>query len=246
MQIIPVLDLLDGHVVRGVGGQRETYRPIESDLVAGANPLEIATAFRDQFGLSRLYVADLNAIQNQALDVATITALVEAGFDLMVDAGLTDHQGAGQLLDLGATSVIAGLETLYGPEALAVLCQRHGSERIMFSLDLQAGQPLTPTSNWGHCDAASLAAQAVTCGAQRMIVLDLSGVGTNCGVGTLELCGQLRRRYPELELITGGGVRGVDDLLTLRDQGLDGVLVASALHDGTLTPADTENISAGS
>jgi phosphoribosylformimino-5-aminoimidazole carboxamide ribotide isomerase len=238
MEIIPVLDLLDGHVVRGVGGQREVYRPIQSALVGSSRALDIAKTFRDQFGLTRLYVADLNAIQNQNPDLATIESLVAADFELMLDAGLTDHRRAQDLLDVGAESLIAGLETLPGPEALAILCQRMGSERILFSLDLQSGLPLGVTESWGGCDPVSLASQAVKCGIQRMIVLDLTGVGVGDGVSTLELCGQLRARYPALELITGGGVRGVDDLRTLHEQGLDGVLVASSLHDGSLVAED--------
>ena len=89
MEIIPVLDLLDGHVVRGIGGRRDEYRPIESDLIDSSHALDIAGAFRDRFGLTRLYVADLNAIQHQTPDLATIHGLVDAGFELMVDAGLT-------------------------------------------------------------------------------------------------------------------------------------------------------------
>jgi phosphoribosylformimino-5-aminoimidazole carboxamide ribotide isomerase len=45
-------------------------------------------------------------------------------------------------------------------------------------------------------------------------------------------------RHPEVELITGGGVRDADDLAALRQSGVAGVLVASALHDGRLTGHD--------
>ena len=34
MQVIPVLDLLDGHVVRAVRGERTAYQPIRSDRKA--------------------------------------------------------------------------------------------------------------------------------------------------------------------------------------------------------------------
>ncbi len=242
MEIIPVLDLLDGHVVRGIGGRRDEYRPIESDLIDSSHALDIAGAFRDRFGLTRLYVADLNAIQHQAADLATIQGLVDAGFELMVDAGLTDHRRAAALLDVGAESLIAGLETLYGPEALALLCQRVGPERVLFSLDLRSGQPLGTAASWGHGGSESLAQQAVKCGVQRMIVLDLTGVGVGGGVHTLSLCTELRNRYPALELITGGGVRGREDLERLQQQGLDGVLVASSLHDGTLGAGDVHRL----
>ena len=39
MQVLPVIDLLQGVVVRGVAGRRETYRPIESQICASPAPL---------------------------------------------------------------------------------------------------------------------------------------------------------------------------------------------------------------
>ena len=64
MQIIPVLDLLGGVVVRGLAGQRDSYQPINSQLVNSAEPLAVAQAFQHKLGLQRFYVADLDAIEH--------------------------------------------------------------------------------------------------------------------------------------------------------------------------------------
>jgi len=45
MRIIPVIDLMHGQVVRGIAGQRHTYQPIQSRLVASADPMAVARAF---------------------------------------------------------------------------------------------------------------------------------------------------------------------------------------------------------
>jgi phosphoribosylformimino-5-aminoimidazole carboxamide ribotide isomerase len=55
------------------------------------------------------------------------------------------------------------------------------------------------------------------------------------GVGTESLCRQLRALDAEIEIVAGGGVRGLGDLESLAAAGCDGALVASALHDGRLT-----------
>ncbi len=39
-------------------------------------------------------------------------------------------------------------------------------------------------------------------------------------------------------MFTGGGVRGIDDLQQLARIGCAGALVATAIHEGRLTPAD--------
>src|SRR5579872_5647704 len=47
MRIVPVLDLLGGVVVRGVGGRRREYRPVVSRLTPSCDPLDVARAFAD-------------------------------------------------------------------------------------------------------------------------------------------------------------------------------------------------------
>jgi phosphoribosylformimino-5-aminoimidazole carboxamide ribotide isomerase len=48
-----------------------------------------------------------------------------------------------------------------------------------------------------------------------------------------------------LHLVTGGGVRDIADLTRLVELGVQGVLVASALHDGRITREDVEWLAAG-
>ena len=45
-----------------------------------------------------------------------------------------------------------------------------------------------------------------------------------------------RRRFPESPIYAGGGVRDDDDLRALESAGAAGALVATALHEGRLTP----------
>ena len=77
-----------------------------------------------------------------------------------------------------------------------------------------------------------------------MIVLDLAGVGVDAGVSTVPLCRRLHRSFPQLRLITGGGVRSVDDLRELQGLGIEGVLAASALHNGTIGRRELEQLAA--
>jgi phosphoribosylformimino-5-aminoimidazole carboxamide ribotide isomerase len=120
------------------------------------------------------------------------------------------------------------------------LCERFGPERILFSLDMQAGRLMGEPSAWGvapsDADAPfAVAERAVDTGVTQLIVLDLAQVGTHAGIATLGLCRRLIQRFPNLRVHTGGGVRGPEDLATLESDGIAGVLIASALHDGSLT-----------
>src|SRR5689334_16113818 len=111
MQIIPVIDLLGGAVVRGVRGRREEYRPIQSRLVQSSEPLAVARAFREQLGLNRLYLADLDAIVHQQPNREAYRALAAEDFRFLIDAGLRDPEAAEVVFADGAAQVVAGLET---------------------------------------------------------------------------------------------------------------------------------------
>lgn len=244
MNILPVIDLMAGAVVRGVGGRRAEYRPIVSPLCASSEPLAIARAVRDQFGLCEFYLADLDAIAGQAPAECVYRQLSADGFALWIDAGL---RGVAQLEQWGdwpeetAGVIVAGLETLPAPDDLRGLVNRLGPRRIAFSLDLKAGAPLTAAAGWQGLTPLQIAALAANAGVRRMIVLDLADVGASRGVGTLALCRELYVALPLVEIIAGGGVRGPDDLREMRRAGCQAALVASALHDGRLKRCDLHN-----
>ncbi len=234
MHILPVIDLMNGQVVRGIAGRRAEYKPMVSKLTTSTDPVGVAQAFREHFGFDEIYVADLDAIAGKAATLDVFDALQRDGFRLWVDAGLRHADDAAQLIDRGVTSVIAGLETSAGPAALAAMLERVGPQRLVFSLDLKAGQPLVVPGAWPDSDPWSIAQQVVGIGVQRLLVLDLAQVGVNAGVSTEKLCRRLRREFPKLGIAAGGGVRGVQDVEAMRNAGADWLLVASALHDGRL------------
>ncbi|MCI0377523.1 MAG: HisA/HisF-related TIM barrel protein [Gemmataceae bacterium] len=252
MQILPVLDLLGGQVVRGVAGRREEYRPIVSRLCSSSAPLAIARAFRTQFGLDCLYLADLDAILRQLSEprpsgsgaapaISLYRALQDDSFTLWVDAGVRDAASARTIAKAGVDTIVAGLETLNGPETLRELVHNYGPERVVFSLDLKEGKPLAAPT-WGSDDPQRIAETALGCGARRFLVLDLARVGVGGGTGTEALYTWLTKRWPELRVTAGGGIRSIDDIQRLAQFGVTSVLVASALHDGRITAADLSRL----
>jgi phosphoribosylformimino-5-aminoimidazole carboxamide ribotide isomerase len=232
MNIIPVLDVLRGQVVRGVGGRREEYRPVASRLTTSTAPLDVARAFREHFGLTLLYVADLDAIVGGVPSIPLYRSLQDDAFHLWVDAGIRRAGDALALAEADVSRIVAGLETLTGPEVLRELVTRFGADRIVFSLDLKEGRPHRGDASWNEVDPLAIAGSAISAGVRRMIVLDLARVGMNDGTGTEEVCSRIAARHPEIEIIAGGGVRDKEDIVRLSACGVGGVLVASVLHDG--------------
>lgn len=239
MRVIPVVDLKDGVVVRGIAGERATYRPVESVLVAEPTPAAVGRAFVERLSLQQAYVADLDAIAGAEPDWQIYAELMTAGLLIWVDAGTANVERAKSLAQFRAAGtslarVIVGLETLASVEALVAMLSVIGRERLVFSLDLKEGRPLCPAGTWPDCGAERISQLALQAGVASMIVLDLAQVGTGGGLTTLELCRRIRGQSSDVELIAGGGVRGIEDLRRIAAAGCDGALVASALHDGKI------------
>jgi phosphoribosylformimino-5-aminoimidazole carboxamide ribotide isomerase len=220
LRLIPVLDILNGVVVRGVAGRRSEYRPLVSQLTSSIDPVDVARALIAAVHPQEIYLADLDAIQDGEASSDAYRAILGLGMRLWVDAGVRNAADAMRLADCGC-DIIAGLETVPSPEVLQEIVNAVGAERTIFSLDLRDGMPMR---NWG-ADAA------IATGIRRVIVLDLARVGGSSGTGTEQLCRNLASTYPHLEVIAGGGVRGPEDLQRLEVCGVKAVLVASALHD---------------
>jgi phosphoribosylformimino-5-aminoimidazole carboxamide ribotide isomerase len=229
MRVIPVIDLKDGVAVHAVRGERQRYRPMRSRLVEGADPVTVTRAVRDRLGLRELYVADLDAIAGGEGHPETLAALASEA-EVMVDAGVSDPAGVERLLSLGVARVIVGTETL--PDA-----ERLPTGPIVVSLDMRAGQVLSRDPALTALGAGEALARLTRAGVREAIVLDLARVGSGEGPD-VELVGELHRRFPELALLAGGGVRDVADLRALARAGAAGALVATALHSGAIDRDD--------
>jgi phosphoribosylformimino-5-aminoimidazole carboxamide ribotide isomerase len=232
MRVIGVIDLKDGVAVHAVRGERQRYRPVRSELLDGADPVDVARALRDRLGLRELYVADLDAIAGGRAHEETLRALA-AEAELMVDAGAGDAAGVERVLSLGAARAIVGTETLADAGAFAEL----PLDRLVLSLDMRAGQVLARDPELATLGPGEALARLTRAGLREAIVLDLARVGSGEGPD-VELVGELHGRFPELALLAGGGVRDAADLRALAQAGAAGALVATALHSGAIRRDD--------
>ena len=229
-RLIPVLDVMNGVVVHAVGGRREEYRPLVSTLTASTDPLEVAVALLAATGSGSLYVADLDAITGADRSGRLAARLAGLRCRLYLDAGI---RTAADCRAVPHVLPVFGLETFTESDVPITMTRDK-----VFSLDLRDGELMGDWARWGaqHSrDALGVARSAVARGFAELIVLDVARVGTGTGTGTESLLRAIRAAFPSLPLIAGGGVRTWADVERLGEAGATGVLVASALHDGTLT-----------
>jgi phosphoribosylformimino-5-aminoimidazole carboxamide ribotide isomerase len=226
MEIIPVIDLQDGLVVRARMGQRDQYRPIETPLSPTSDPVDVVRGLLSVSAFRTLYVADLDAIARKG-DAKTALARVKSAFgqlDLWVDNGIAEVADARAFLDEGTDHLVLGSEAQADHRLVENL---RDDPRVVLSLDFRGDTFIGPPS--------LLATPEIW--PQRIIVMTLARVGSDAGPD-LERLAAIHRISGRRHIYAAGGLRHAGDLNELKNAGIAGVLVASALHDGRLTRAD--------
>ncbi|MBA2116166.1 HisA/HisF-related TIM barrel protein [Bremerella alba] len=238
--ILPVIDLRFGQVVRGIAGRRDEYQPVESRYADDSRPGSIAHVYALNFGFQDCYVADLNAIVEGQIDVAGLEAIAVQGLKVWLDAGIGSARKwqacQNALSNWEPYRWVVGLESLENWQALEELLIQITPERLVFSLDMQAGQPLSTQADFEGMSPEQVARRAADIGVKSMILLDLAAVGQGQGSQTESLFGALHEELPSVELLGGGGMSWPEDIETLAQCGAQRILVASALHDGRIAP----------
>jgi len=233
VKIIPVIDVLGGRVVHAVRGRRKEYQPLRSNLCASTDPVDVAAALK-ALGFGELYVADLDAITRGQANFSIFKNIADkTGLELMVDAGIDDLKKAKQVLESHVSKVIIGTETLPSTSLVSEAIGLFGSEKIMVSLDLMGDRVISGFELGALKDPVALLRKFHEVGVSQIIVLDLARVGSGEGVNMSFLKEVVRNI--KANVYVGGGVRDVKDLVELKDLGVFGVLVATALHSGKIS-----------
>jgi phosphoribosylformimino-5-aminoimidazole carboxamide ribotide isomerase len=200
------------------------------------NPFEVAKTFK-MLGFSELYLADLDAIAGKQVNFEVYRRIVsETGLELMVDAGVSDIEAAKKMLENQVSKIVIGTETLRSKSFVEQAVKLLGNDRVIVSLDLMDDKVLVKLGFDGCKNALCLLRDFRGMGVLGFIVLDLARVGSGEGVNM----DFLKQAIASLStgVYVGGGVRGVADLIELRDLGVSGVLVATALHNGKISITD--------
>lgn len=238
MQIVPVLDLKGGIVVHARRGQRDDYAPLRSPLVEGCEPVAVARALCGVCRTKTLYVADLDALAGRPVDEAILTGLGSVA-ELWVDAGATTPERAGSLQRAGVARNVIGTESIGSDppiegHATATLGALTGPPLVL-SVDLRDGRLISPDPQLAGREPTAAASLARALNVRELLVIDLARVGSGEGPA-LAAVAELASALPGVAIYAGGGVRDDADLRALESAGAAGALVATALHEGRITP----------
>ncbi|MEH2384616.1 MAG: 1-(5-phosphoribosyl)-5-[(5-phosphoribosylamino)methylideneamino]imidazole-4-carboxamide isomerase [Nostoc sp.] len=230
MDVIPAIDLLEGHCVRLYQGDYDRSQ------VFSENPADVAKQWVDQ-GATRLHIVDLDGAKaGKVVNLGAIEAIADAvSVPIEIGGGLRDRTSVQQVFNLGVQWAILGTIAVEQPQLVQQLCAEF-PEQIIIGIDARNG--LVATRGWLETSevlATQLAVQMQELGAAAIIYTDIQRDGTLTGPN-LEALRELAAAI-SIPIIASGGVSSLTDLLSLlalEPQGVTGVIVGRALYTGDI------------
>ncbi len=222
---IPVLDLKGGQAVSGKSGLRDTYQPLQTVFAPSSNPVEIAQGLKLN-GADELYIADLDLIESNGHNINDIK-MVNTIIPVILDGGVKNVQSFSFFLDY-AFKIIVPTETLESLDDLYEIFEKYPKERIVVSVDVKDNELFSKNLDLTLHEFKKILSEI---DASQIILLDISGVGTNQGYNK-----DLLKEFEDFKdkLIIAGGLNK-DSINELQELGIKKVLVGTSLHSGEIT-----------
>lgn len=222
-RIIFVLDILKGNGVHAIRGERAKYQPVQSKVCSSSSPLEIVSALKP----AEVYIADLDRLQHFG-DNFELIKKISAKAKTMADIGAENMDDVIKCAGI-ANTVILGTET--APLDLIKTAAEQFPGGINVSIDIKNGEVLTKDRNM-MMEPYELVKLLNDYNIMDIIILELGKVGTGAGIDTDFLRGVVE--LSTHSVLLGGGIRDMADINALKEIGVSGALVATAVHKGMI------------
>jgi phosphoribosylformimino-5-aminoimidazole carboxamide ribotide isomerase len=228
MEILPAIDLRNGHCVRLTQGDYDRETVFDDD------PAAVAQRWVDQ-GARRIHVVDLDGARSGVRSNADAVAAIVDAVDIPVQlgGGIRDATEAKQLIDMGVDRVIFGTAAIEAPHEVQDAVESIGTDHVIVGVDARNG--IVQTQGWieqSDTTAIELAKEMSYLGVRRFIYTDTSRDGTLTHpnfAAVAELGDNLR--YP---IIVAGGIASIEDLVELAKLGVEGAISGMAIYSGAL------------
>ena len=128
--------------------------------------------------------------------------------------------------------LILGLETINNFEVIRDSLKNFGIDKIVISVDMFKGKIITKIRDLMNESLLNTILKLKYLGVRELILLDLFRVGQKLG-GVPPLYLKIREIF-DGDILVGGGIKNLDDLQNYYRNSFSGVLIATALYDGSI------------
>ena len=232
-RIIPVIDILKSEAVHAVKGERAKYKPLIAEFFESSDPLEIVKILKSKYNFEEIYLADLDAIINKNPNYEIISKVSEIqDLKIILDPGIIESEDILKYSKFKIKKLILGLETINSLEVIKYGLNIFDTEEIVISVDMFKGKIITKINDLKNETPLNVVLKLKNLGVRELILLDLFRVGQKLG-GIPPLYLKIRNIF-DGNILVGGGIKNFDDLLNYYRNSFSGVLLATALYDGSI------------
>lgn len=233
MRIIPAIDIIEGKCVRLSKGDYDTKKIYNED------PLEVAQQFEDA-GLQYLHLVDLDGAKAKHIVNWKVLEKLATKTNLNIDfgGGIKSDEDLRIAFESGAQQITGGSIAVKEPVKFTSWITAYGSDKIILGADVMDGK--IAVSGWqeeSDLETESFIQDYVGKGIDYVISTDISKDGMLEGP-SFELYQSILEKLPDVKLIASGGVSSIDDLMKLKEQGLEGAIVGKAIYEGLIRLSD--------
>jgi phosphoribosylformimino-5-aminoimidazole carboxamide ribotide isomerase len=226
--IYPAIDLYNGECVRLIKGD------FNQKTVYSSQPVDMAKSFM-AVGASKLHVVDLNGAEsdNNANYEVVKRIVEEVDMAVQVGGGIRSLKSAEKYISIGVDRVIIGTKALEDPDFLTQLIKKFG-DRLVVAVDGKDG--FVAINGWkdqSKMPIMTFIGQLQEIGVKRILCTDISRDGLLQG-SNIDLYKEIQRNY-NMELIASGGVSSIEEIKTLREEGMFGAILGKALYEKKFT-----------
>jgi len=240
-KIIPVIDILNSKAVHAKKGERTKYKTLKSYLFHSSNPVEIIREIKNKFNFYEFYVADLDSIINKTPNFQILKEILEiADIEVILDPGVVDLKEIHQYTRFKIKSLILGLEAIRSLEIISKSLQILSQNKLIVSIDLYKGEILSKVRGLKNQEPLDIIKKIESLGIRTIILLDLYRIGQKIG-GIPQLYLDILSNFNG-DILVGGGLKNFKDILDYKEEKFSGVLIATALYDGTIDVKKLRNI----
>ena len=229
MNIIPSFDIMDGQLVHLRQGD------FEQKTVYPKTPLEMARDL-ETAGITHLHMIDLDGARAGNPVNLHILEQIAARTRLSINygGGLRSIPALRQVWDAGADMFSVGSMPVIAPDEFRAWVERFGPERFLVGADVRNRK--IAVHGWQEQTSmriVDLIARLRKLGISNISVTNIAREGEQSGPD-FKLYKDMRKKFPDVDLVATGGIRSVSDLEELQGLGCSAALVGKALFDGEI------------
>ena len=236
MNLIASIYIKDNKVVKVKSGDFRTLKFYHE------SPIDLVKRF-EEIGISDVYFVDLGSAKMHEKNNYILLEMISQFSDIKINysGGLRTSEDVSNSFINGADMVTLGSMPVYNKNVFMNCLTTWGFKRIVMAVDILKNN--LRINGWKYqtkIDPLDHIKYFYNKGLKNIKVTDISKDGSLDGP-PFTLYKKILKKYPHVNMITGGGIRNMNDIEKLEKVGVKNIIFGRAFYDGNISLDDLKN-----